>query len=601
MKEKWLQRIPKVREADWGKRWNLSPLIVRLLVNRNIATEEEAYNYLFGSYNELHDPYLMKGMKEGVKLLLKAISSHEKIAIATDFDCDGIFAGQILYETIRNVGGNVILYAPDRHGEGYGLNKRIVDEAWGQGCRLLITSDNGISAYSEIKYAKEIGFTVIVTDHHDVPFSEENGKKEFLFPPADVIIDPKQEGCKYPFKELCGAGICFRLAEMLYKEARIPSEKYHELAEYAGIATVCDVVPVRDENRIIVREGLKAWNETDKVPLQALLNVAGLSDKSLNAYHMGFRLGPSFNAIGRLSNVRLAFRFLKEESEVKATEVATEILALNEERKKQTEEGYNKALEFLAKDPHKEDSVLLLPLPGVDPSVSGIIAGRLKERFYHPVFVFTEEGDSYRGSARSIEGYPLSDVLNRHRDLLIHYGGHAMAAGVTIRKDKFEEFREALNLESHLTEEDFIPKIYFDCVADPKIFTVALAESLRVIEPTGTDNPSPLFAGHFYLKKVRLFGNERKVLRLTVSYRDLKTEQVSSDIEMTSFRDSDELITFLRDTYGEEETAKVCNKEAMLPIALLYSVGINEFRGEKKTEYIVQYYDKSKERKEEEK
>ncbi len=439
MREKWIVETKKGDFNGLSAKLKVSPLAVRCLMNRGVESEQEMREFLYGTLDDLHDPFLMKGMDEAVREIVKAKEQGRKVAIASDFDCDGIFSAYILWKGFQKIGLDSEIFTPDRVKEGYGLNRRIVDEALAGGRDFLVTCDNGIAANEEVDYAKKLGMTVIVTDHHEV---------QEQMPNADAILDPKRDDETYPFRGLCGAGVAFKLICALYDAQQVPAEAKDELLEYAGIATVADVMELQGENRILVKYGLKALSHTKNIGLRALLKVQELEDKQITAGHIGFILGPCFNAAGRIATVAESFSLLMEEDEEKALEKAERLKEINESRKQMTEDGaeeaYLKLEEKEAKN--KLPKVLIVLLPDTHESLVGIIAGRVKERYNRPTIVFTETEDGLvKGSGRSIEVYDMFHELMACKDLMERFGGHKMAAGMTLHEKDLPELEKRLN------------------------------------------------------------------------------------------------------------------------------------------------------------
>ena len=492
MREKWIVETKKGDFDGLARRLGVSPLVIRCMINRGLEEEPDMRRYLQGTVADLPDPLQMKDVDRAVQILLQAKKQGWKAAIASDFDCDGIFSGYLLWRAFGRIGLNSRIFTPDRVREGYGLNERIVDEALEEGRSILVTCDNGIAANEQVAYAKERGMTVIVTDHHEV--QEE-------LPLADAVVDPKQEGEMYPFDGLCGAGVAYKLICALYDICGIPPAEKEELLEYVAIATVADVMELRGENRILVREGLRRLSGTANCGLQALMEVQGLQGRQITAGHVGFILGPCFNAAGRIATVKESFDLLMEEDPETALERAEQLKKINEERKQMTEEGADKAYRLVEERREggteetdgKLPDILILLLPDTHESLVGIIAGRVKERYHHPVIVFTRtEGGLVKGSGRSIDSYHMFRGLMKCRDLMVRFGGHKMAAGMTLRERDLPELERRLNEESGLTEEDFCPVVHIDAPMPVGYVTEQLIRDLSRMEPFGVGNPKPV-------------------------------------------------------------------------------------------------------------
>ncbi len=583
MKERWIEHAKKADFEAWSQALGVSPLTARILKNRGIDSVEEARSFLYATVKDLPDPDRYREFSEAADLIETALRSRKRIAVATDFDTDGIFAGQILSEGLETLGGTVFLFAPNRLREGYGLNRRIVGDALEAGCGLLITCDNGIAASDAVAYAKERGLQVLVTDHHEVPFEDRDGGRTYLLPPADRILDLKCPGAAYPYREYCGAGVVLRLVEVLYRRFGIPAEKLNELYEYAAVATIADIVELTGENRILVKEGLKRLRRTEKVPFRALFETLELEPEQIGVYHISFIIAPCFNAVGRLADVRYAFDFLKERDYAAALRQAEEIRSLNELRKEMTETGYQTAEEVLEKEGRSGDRVIVAVLPGVHESVVGIIAGRLKEKYHRPVFVLTESEEEgiLKGSGRSIAGYHMADELMAVRSMLVRCGGHAMAAGLSIEKAKVEAFREALNQNCRLTEKELTPVVEIDARAPLAYMSIAFAEELELLEPFGVGNPHPLFARpDFELESLRVLGKNGNVLRMRLSDGTAKTDAVY-------FGDPETVFAEIRAEGGEAAMQRLLSGlSANVRLAFTYDASVEEFRGEKRVRIV---------------
>jgi len=579
MREKWIESGKKADFQEWGRELGISPVLARLIRNRGPETVEEAREYLSGSMASLADPLLMKDMGKGADLIEAAVRSGEKIAIVSDFDDDGIFAGQILFEGLLETGGKPLLFTPERVKEGYGLNVRIIDEAKSAGCGVILTCDNGIAAVKEVAYARSLGMRVVVTDHHELGETA---------PEADACIDPKQPDCGYPFKSLCGAGVAFRLIQVLYGRFGVPRERETELYEYVAIATVADVVELQGENRILVREGLRRLRTTDKPGLSALIDACGLDRNRLNAYHIGFVIGPCFNAIGRLGSVSLAFELLATKDRAEALRIAERVRDLNETRKEMTEAGLRAAEEEIASGELLRDRILLVRLRGVHESLVGIIAGRLKEKYGRPVYVFTDSGELIKGSGRSVPVYHMQKHLLKAAPLLERFGGHAMAAGLSLREEKLPALREQLNRECEFTEEELRPVVNLDIRLPLSSVTPELIGELSLLEPFGTGNPKPLFARpHFLVHQLRVMGKNRNVLKLVVS------DGSGARMEAVFFGEPEirELLKFLTEEFGEAEVERAMRgAENGIDVALAYYPEINEYMGRQTLQITVRNY-----------
>lgn len=573
MKKRW---ILQTKQGDFnraGKKYGISPVAVRCMVNRGVSTEKEMDEYLRGSTSELHSPWLFKDMEKAVEIIEE--NRGKRAAIASDFDCDGIFSAFILKKGFEECGIGSRIYTPDRVAEGYGLNRRIVDEALEEGAGFLITCDNGIAANEEILYAKEKGLTVIVTDHHEV-------QKEV--PGADAVVDQKQQDCTYPFKGLCGAGVAFQLIGALYERLGIEPSKRDELLEYVAIATVADVMELQGENRILVKEGLKRIKNTKNNGLRALLEVQELAGREIKAYHIGFIIGPCFNAAGRIDTVAKAFELLEAAEYRKALELARELKEINDTRKQMTEEAARTAFEILEQAGKMEQSVYLVYLPNCHESLVGIVAGKIKEAYHHPVIVFTSVGEGLvKGSGRSIEGYHMFDRLMECRELMLRFGGHRMAAGMTLREADLPELERRLNENSGLGEEDFVPVLNIDVPLPVGRITEKMIQDLEILEPFGNGNPKPVFAEqHFKILRATRRGRNANVLIMKVANAE------GTVMDAVYFENIEAFEKLICDEWSGEELKKMyAGKENAIDLGLAYYPSINEYGGIRTIQIIV--------------
>jgi single-stranded-DNA-specific exonuclease len=580
VREKWILETKKADFKSMAEELGIHPIVARCMVNRGLKNVEEMRTYLHADRRDLYDCYRMKDMQTAVQIVQDAGKRGEKIAIASDFDCDGIFSGYILWRGFQKIGIDARIYTPDRVQEGYGLNQRIIDEAAADGRRLLVTCDNGIAANAEISCAKEAGMTVIVTDHHEV---------QERMPDADAVLNPKREDETYPFAGLCGAGVAFKFVDALYRQYGISDEEKWKLLPYVAVATVTDVMELREENRILVKEGLAMLPSVDNPGLRALLEVQNLLDRDVNVGHVGFIIGPCFNAAGRIATVEESFALLMETDMEKAREQAIHLKEINESRKAMTEEGEKKALEVLAAhgDEKNLPPVLVILLPALHESIAGIIAGRIKERYHHPVIVFTrtEEG-IVKGSGRSIEAYDMFSELMKCKDLMLRFGGHKMAAGMTLRENDLPELERRLCDASSLTEEDYCPVVRIDAPMPIGYATEQLLNEFSAMEPFGVGNPKPVFAEqHFRVLRGQRLGKERNVLKLQVE------NTKGSRCDALLFRDIDKFEAFVIQEWGESEMRRMYEgRENRLDIAFTYYPELNVFRGNRTIQLHITGY-----------
>lgn len=579
------------KRADFNaiaRKYKISPVLARLMVNRDIRDDASIRKYLYGTIGDLYSPLSMKDIFKGAQIIEKYVRENRPVAIASDFDVDGIFSSYILYRAFERIGGRPEIFTPDRVKEGYGLNERIVNEAYEKGAGLIVTCDNGIAAFDAIKAAKTLGMSVIVTDHHDIPYEEdENGNRKVLRSMADAIINPKQEDCAYPFKKLCGAGVAFKLVQVLYDRFGIPDEELFGLIQYVAVATVADVMDLEDENRIFVKYGLRQLSHTDNPGLRALIQVNSLSPDRISAYHIGFVIGPCFNAAGRLDTVKIALDLLMCKDEQRAIHLAMELKAMNESRKEMTAEGFRQAVDIIENSDIQNDKIMLVLLENCHESIVGIIAGRIKEKYNQPVIVFTKVGNgNIKGSARSIEAYNMFEGLMKCRDLLDKFGGHPMAAGMTLKEKNLEPLRRKLNADTTLTERDLMPVVKVDVPMPIGYISFDLIDELELLEPFGKGNTKPVFAEkYFHILRARVVGKNQNVLKMSVCNDD------HTMMEAMYFGDVEAFDRFVSGIYGEEERKKMYTGQgSRVELAMTYYPSVNEYMGTKKLQIVITGY-----------
>lgn len=516
--EKWVLTAKKADFVGIGKRFGIDQVIARLIRNRDMIEEEDIRLYLHGTLADLPSPWLLKDMEKAVEILGKKIREHEKIRIIGDYDIDGVTSTYILLKGLSRVGASVDTYIPDRVADGYGIREHLIEKAAEDGIDTIVTCDNGIAASAEIASAKEKGMTVIITDHHEIPYKDTEKGRELILPPADAIINPRQPDCKYPNKHLCGAVVAFKFIIALYEHFGVPKRELEDYLELAAIATVGDVMDLQGENRILVKEGLKRLEHTKNPGLRALINANGLEGGKISAYHVGFVLGPCINASGRLDTAARSLALLKAQTTEEAALLAGDLTALNESRKALTEKGKEAAIELVETTELKNDRVLVVYLPDCHESLAGIIAGRIREKYNKPSFVLTKGETCVKGSGRSIEGYSMFEELVKCADLMVQFGGHPMAAGLSVEEENVERLRRALNENCTLTEEDLRPKITIDVPMPISYITKTLVEQISLLEPFGKGNTKPLFAQkELRVSDVRVFGKNRNVAKLRLA------------------------------------------------------------------------------------
>ena len=512
--EKWFVSMKKADFNRIAEKYHISPITARLIRNRDITGDDEIDLYLNGTIADLCDGMLMRDMDRAVEILAEKIREEKKIRVIGDYDIDGVNATYILQEGLAGLGADVDTDIPDRIRDGYGLNKMLIDRALDDGIDTIVTCDNGIAAAEEIAYGKEQGLTVVVTDHHEVPYIETNGDKEYLLPPADAVVDPHRPDCGYPFKGLCGAAVAYKLVEALCDVMQRDPEDMDYLMENVAIATVGDVMDLTGENRIFVKQGLEMLKRTHNPGLKALIECTGIDVERLNTYHIGFVIGPCINASGRLDTAKRALELLNARTRREAVMLAEDLKALNDSRKEMTEKGVEEAVRLIEHTDLREDKVLVVYLPECHESIAGIIAGRLKERYYRPVFVLTRAEEGVKGSGRSIESYDMFGQMCRCRELFTKFGGHKLAAGLSLAEENVELFRRTINELAELTEEDLMEKVSIDMQLPFPYITEALLGELSLLEPFGKGNPKPLFAErNIRVLGPRILGKNRNVLK----------------------------------------------------------------------------------------
>ena len=581
--EKWLLRNKKVDLKAMSEKYKISQLLCKLMVNRDIIDENIINSYINPVYKYLHSPKTMKDVVIAVDIIKRKIQENKKIRIIGDYDVDGIISVFILYTALKKCGANVDYEIPDRIKDGYGINENIVKVAYDEGVDTIITCDNGISAIDQIQYAKDLGLTVIVTDHHDVPFIEEDGVRTFLSSQADAIINPKQIECEYKFKSICGAGVAFKLMEALYEEIGMDKEECYKLIEFVAIATVCDVVDLIDENRIFVKNGLEMLNNSKNIGINALKKACGLEDKEITAYHLGFVIGPCLNASGRLDSAKKGLELLLMEDDEEAKNLAQEIVDLNDARKNMTKEGVDRAINIIDSTDINNDNILVVYIPDIHESLAGIVAGRVKEKYNKPTIILTKSEEGVKGSARSIEEYNMFEGLLACKELLDKFGGHPMAAGLSLQEDKVDELRIALNNKCELTDEDLTRKIMIDSSLPLEYLNLHLIEELNVLEPFGKGNSKPVFGVRdAKITKAMLLGKDKNVLKLKL----LTNNNITIDAMI--FNDLENFESKIIEKYGNEGLDNLYNKSNNnISMDFTFYPSINEWNGNKSIQIVV--------------
>lgn len=575
--EKWVVSAKRADFKETAEKFGIDQVTARLIRNRDIVKEEEIRQYLYGTKADFYDPHLLKDADKLVSVLRQKIQERKKIRIIGDYDIDGVSASYILLKGLRRCHANVDVEIPDRMKDGYGINEHLIRYAYEEDVDTILTCDNGIAAIEQTKLAKSLGMTILITDHHEV--QEE-------VPLADAVVNPRQADCPYPFKYLCGAAVAYKVVCCLYEAFGIPAEEAEEFLEAAGFATVGDVMELVGENRILVKEGLKRLNRTQNVGMAALIRACKLEEMELKAYHIGFVLGPCINAGGRLDTARRSLNLLLQEEKAKSDLMALKLKELNDERKDMTQKGTEEAIAWIEKEGRSSDKVLVVYLSDCHESLAGIIAGRIRERYNKPVFVLTDSADGVKGSGRSIEAYSMFEEMSKCKELYTKYGGHPMAAGLSLPPENVEKFRNFLNEHTTLTEEDFIPKITIDVPMPIGYITEKLIRELSVLEPFGKGNEKPLFAEkNLSILNMKILGRNRNVLKMQVR------SQSGTVMDALYFGDLEQILDYIREKFGETEYEKCFQgRQNAVVLSVIYYPSLNEYQGRTSIQIIVSHY-----------
>ncbi len=573
------------KKADFeriAEKYHITPVLARLLRNRDLVSDEEIRKFLCGTMEDLHDPLLMKDMGKAAEILKQKIKEQKPIRIIGDYDVDGICSSYILLMGLRELGGNVDVVIPHRMKDGYGLNDRLIEDAFQDGIDTILTCDNGIAAADQIRMAKEKKMTVVVTDHHEIPFEEGAEERVYILPPADAVVDPKQPGCEYPFKQICGAVVAGKLMQVL------TGKLTEEMISFEAIATICDVMELTDENRILVKEGLRLIPGTANLGLKALLMANGIEGKALTPYHVGYIIGPCMNASGRLDTAKRVLELFDCKDFKEAVTIAGDLKSLNDSRKFMTEQGVKEAVRQVESAAMENDKVLVLYLPECHESLAGIIAGRIKEKYHKPVFVLTKGEEGIKGSGRSIESYSMYEKMSVCKELYTRYGGHKMAAGLSLPDEaSINQFRTRLNEDCGLTEEDFEQIVHIDVAMPLAYADRSFVKELSLLEPFGTGNPRPVFAR----KEISLLSGRR--LGKNQNVGKYRIAEAGAVYEMIYFGDLERFDEFLKERYGEEMVRMLYGKgleEGNVTISMAYYPDINYFAGRETIQMVMQDY-----------
>lgn len=586
MKEKWLLRNKREEFQSLSKDMKENSLILRLLANRGISKKKSASLFLNGTINDMYDASLLKDLNKGVAIIKDAIEKGKKIVIYGDYDCDGVCSTAILYKALKRLNANFSYHIPNRESEGYGMNLDRIKILKDEGAEVILTCDNGIAAFDEVQYAKDIGLSVVITDHHDIPFVEEDGVKKEIIPNADAIINPKRKDCNYPFKNLCGAGVAFKFVQGLYKEFEIDIKESFEFLEYAAIATVCDVVDLLDENRIIVKKGLELINNTSNKGLKELIKVKKINDREISEYHFGFVIGPCINATGRLEIADISLELLITEDEERAKKLAIKLNELNEKRQELTLESTEKVIEKVENDLKNNEKVIFVYEDSIHESIAGIVAGRVREKYNLPTIVMTKGSEMPKGSGRSIEEYNMFEELSKCKELIYKFGGHPMAAGLSVKEENLPILKKKLNDNCTLTEDDVTKKIIIDASLALEYIDFNIVDRLNDMRPFGKGNLSPMLAvKDILVTRVIFMGKEKRFLRFKIKMNNGKT------IDGVNFNKYDYFKELFEEKYGKEEFLKLqdtgyCN----FKMDILYYPEINEFNGNKNIQLSIKSF-----------
>ncbi len=585
--EKWVVSAKKADFKKISEQFGIDQVTARIIRNRDVLGEEAIEEYLHGNLEHLHEPKKMKDMERAVSILQEKIQKRKKIRIIGDYDIDGIQSVYILYSALRECRAAADYAIPDRMADGYGVNERLVRQAAEEGVDTILTCDNGIAAEAELALAKELGMTVIITDHHEVPYEQkEDGEKIFCIPPADAVVNPKQPNCPYPFKELCGGAVAFKLVQALFERMKFLPEKAFAYLENAAFATVGDVMPLTGENRILVKEGLKSLNRTKNYGMRALAARNQIELGKIKAYHIGFVLGPCLNASGRLDTAYRALKMLLAEDEQTAAEYAGDLYDLNVSRKEMTEQGVKQAVKQVEETSLKEDKVLVIYLPDCHESLAGIIAGRVRERYHRPVFVLTSGEDGVKGSGRSIESYSMYEEMSKCKELFTRFGGHPMAAGLSLPQEHVEQFRQRLNENTALTDEDLKGKIVIDVPMPLDYISKPLIQEMNLLEPFGKSNEKPIFADkNLHILSLQILGKNHNVCRMQVQ------SQGGTVMSAVYFGETEAFLDFLRGKFGNYALKQAMSgQNSEIRVSFIYYPEINVYNGRESLQIIVKNY-----------
>ena len=584
--EKWVVAAKRADFKKIAEKFGIDQVTARIIRNRDVIGEEAMERYLFGTLNDLHEPRMMKDIELAAGILKEKIEQGKQIRILGDYDIDGVQSVYILFAALKRCGAQVDFAIPDRIADGYGVNERLVHQALADGVDTMLTCDNGIAAFQEITLAKELGMTVIITDHHEVPYEEQGKGRSYRIQPADAVVNPKQPDCPYPFKSLCGAAVAFKLIQVLYEELGFSEEEALIYLENAAFATVGDVMELQGENRILVKEGIKALHQTKNYGIRALAARNQIPLNSIKSYHIGFVLGPCLNASGRLDTAKRALNMLLAENEYQAAEYAGDLYDLNASRKEMTEQGVQQAKDLVEHTELKKDKVLVIYLPQCHESLAGIVAGRIREQYHRPVFVLTKSEEGVKGSGRSIEQYSMYEEMTKCKELFLKYGGHPMAAGLSLPEENVTIFRQRLNELTTLTDEDLQGKVVIDVPMPLDYINKDLIKELSILEPFGKSNEKPVFADrNLEILSLRILGKNQNVCRIQVKSTG------GTILTAIYFGQAEQFLEFLRQKYGDQAVEQaLAGKISGMLVSLAYYPEINVYNGRESIQVIVKNY-----------
>ena len=590
---KWMVAAKRADFNAISQKYNISPVLARIIRNRDVIDDEDIRKFLNGTLEDLYAPAQMKDMSKAVDILIDKIEQGKKIRIIGDYDIDGICSTYILYKGLTSCGADVDTAIPHRMKDGYGLNEHLIQEAYEAGTDTVLTCDNGIAAMSQIDYANELGMTVIITDHHEVPYEEKEGRRNYLIPKAAAVVDPKQEDCSYPFPEICGAVVAYKLVLELVARKKgytwkdtMYSDLGQELLEFAAFATIGDVMELKDENRIIVKYGLELMKNTRNIGLKALIDATGTAPDNIKPYTIGFVLGPCLNATGRLDTAMNALELFQTTEKSEAAIIAGNLKSMNDSRKELTIEGTELAIEQVEKNGLEKDRVLVIYLPEVHESLAGIIAGRIREKYGKPTFVLTKGEEGVKGSGRSIDTFHMYDEMTKCKELFTKYGGHKLAAGLSLEEQNVELFRKTINDNCTLTDEDFEEKVLIDVPMPMEYASMDFIHELDKLEPFGNGNPKPLFAQkQLKFMRGRVLGANRNVGKYTVA------DEKDKIYDLIYFGDIESFNSYISDKYGQDKLGELYNVGGKdIELSVIYYPDINEFRGNVSVQMVMKYY-----------